>query len=243
MEIHPPTTAYRERPSTVIEGATVWTRTVLSTNELPVLPDGCMDLLWMNGRLRVAGPDTHAASGPLRVGARVTGIRFFPGTAPALLGVPAHELRDTRVEIDELWSSALARRAVEAVGSAMDPMIGLERFAAERAAVTEPVDPVLPWIVTRLEAGHSVADIADAAGLGERRLHRMSLAAFGYGPKTLGRILRLQRALALIRAGTSFAETAARTGYADQAHLARDVREFSGMPLRQLLSIQESNAA
>jgi AraC-like DNA-binding protein len=66
-------------------------------------------------------------------------------------------------------------------------------------------------------------------------LHRRSLTAFGYGPKTLARILRLQRALALARKGVPFAETAARAGYADQAHLARDVRELAGMPLGQLV--------
>ncbi|NNH73316.1 helix-turn-helix transcriptional regulator [Nocardia uniformis] len=241
--MHPPTTAYSERPSTVIAGAVVWTRTVLSANELPVLPDGCMDLLWMDGRLRVAGPDSRAASGPSRIGTRVHGMRFFPGTAPALLGVPGRELRDTRVELDELWPAALARRSVDTVAAAADPLIGLEAVAFERAAATEPPDPVLPWIVTRLGAGDSVAEIADAAGFSERQLRRMSLSAFGYGPKTLGRILRLQRALALIRAGKSFAETAAHAGYADQPHLARDVREFAGMPLRQLLSVQECNAA
>lgn len=225
------------------DGAVVWTRTVLSSDELPVLPDGCMDLLWMDGRLRVAGPDTRAAMGPLRIGTRVMGIRFFPGVAPALLGVPAHELRDTRVELEALWPSSVARRSAELVGGAANPLIGLERLAAERAAAAEPVDPMLRWIVAQLDSGHSVAEVAETSGLGVRRLHRISLAAFGYGPKTLARVLRLQRALALSRAGTPFAETAARTGYADQAHLARDVREFSGMSLRQLLSGQACEAA
>ena len=76
---------------------------------------------------------------------------------------------------------------------------------------------------------------ADELGLGARQLHRRSLAAFGYGPKTLARILRLQRALALARAGVPYADTAARTGYADQAHLSRDVREFTSTTLSELL--------
>uniref|UniRef100_UPI002458F2DB helix-turn-helix domain-containing protein n=1 Tax=Nocardia wallacei TaxID=480035 RepID=UPI002458F2DB len=76
----------------------------------------------------------------------------------------------------------------------------------------------------------------DELGLGARRLHRMSLSAFGYGPKMLARVLRLQRALRLARAGVPFAETAFRAGYADQAHLAREVRELAGKPLGQLVS-------
>lgn len=76
---------------------------------------------------------------------------------------------------------------------------------------------------------------ADELGLGARQLHRRSLVAFGYGPKTLARILRLRRALVLARAGVPYAETALRSGFADQAHLARDVRELAGVPLTRLL--------
>ncbi|CAM5250203.1 AraC-like DNA-binding protein OS=Streptomyces violarus OX=67380 GN=FHS41_001610 PE=4 SV=1 [Streptomyces violarus] len=70
-----------------------------------VLPDGCMDLLWHEGRLLVAGPDTHAHVHGRRERRRA-GVRLYPGTAPALLGVPAHELRDRRVELADLWPAA-----------------------------------------------------------------------------------------------------------------------------------------
>ncbi|MEV5769093.1 helix-turn-helix domain-containing protein, partial [Micromonospora sp. NPDC052213] len=65
---------------------------------------------------------------------------------------------------------------------------------------------------------------------------RRSRHLFGYGPKTLARILRMGRALALARAGTPLAEVAARCGYADQAHLTRDVRDLAGVPPTVLLS-------
>ena len=89
--------------------------------------------------------------------------------------------------------------------------------------------------MSALAAGRSVADTADALGLGARQLHRRALVAFGYGPKTLARVLRLQRALGLARQGVPFAETAALAGFADQAHLARDVRDLAGLPLSELL--------
>jgi AraC-like DNA-binding protein len=66
-------------------------------------------------------------------------------------------------------------------------------------------------------------------------LHRRSLDAFGYGPKTLARMLRLQRALAAARSGVPLADTAMRTGFADQAHLSREVRALAGIPLGGLL--------
>ncbi|MEV8125967.1 helix-turn-helix domain-containing protein [Streptomyces sp. NPDC085944] len=217
-----------------LAGAVVWTNSPTGSGPGRVLPDGCMDLLWHDGRLLVAGPDTRAhvtegTQGPW------AGVRFCPGTAPALLGVPAAELRDRRVALTDLWPAARARRLTARVNAAPDPATGLEEAALSRAADSGPPDPLPARIVAALDAGRPVSATADALGVGARTLHRRSLAAFGYGPKTLARVLRLQRALALARDGTPLAETAALTGYADQAHLARDVRDLTGLPPGELL--------
>ncbi|MEU9477560.1 helix-turn-helix transcriptional regulator [Streptomyces sp. NPDC048191] len=224
---------YTERASR-LTGAVVWTNTPDGTGAGPVLPDGCMDLLWSEGRLLVAGPDTrpYVPEGPPRTWA---GVRFFPGTAPALLGVPAHELRDLRADLADLWPAARVRRLRARVEAAGDPARALEDIALDRAARTTAPDPLLHRLVERLDEGRTVSATADELGLGTRTLHRRCLDAFGYGPKTLARILRLQRALTLARSGTPYAETATRAGYADQSHLARDVREFTGLPLGRLL--------
>ncbi|GAA2565834.1 MULTISPECIES: helix-turn-helix transcriptional regulator [Streptomyces] len=224
---------YAERASR-LTGAVVWTNTPTRPGPGRVLPDGCMDLLWYDGRLLVAGPDTRAHLTDGTPGGWA-GVRFHPGTAPALLGVPAAELRDRRVDLTDLWPAARARNLTARVNAAPDPATGLERAALSRAADTGPPDPLLARIVTALDAGRPVAATADALGIGARQLHRRSLAAFGYGPKTLARVLRLQRALALARNGTPLAETAARTGFADQAHLTRDIRELTGATPLQLL--------
>ncbi|MFF3848898.1 helix-turn-helix domain-containing protein [Streptomyces sp. NPDC002328] len=221
---------YQERPSR-LAGAVVWTNAPVGADARPVLPDGCMDLLWNEGRLLVAGPDTRAylPDGP---SASWAGLRFFPGAAPALLGVPAHELRDRRVELAELWPRAEVRRLRARIEAAPHPATALEDLALERTA---PPDHELRRLVTALAEGRPVAATADELGLTARQLHRRSLNAFGYGPKTLARILRLQRALSLARRGVPYADTATRAGYADQSHFARDVRELSGMTLTDLL--------
>ena len=66
--------------------------------------------------------------------------------------------------------------------------------------------------------------------LSERQLLRRCTVAFGYGPATLRRILRLQRFLALAgdsRTGSNLADLAHDAGYADQQHLARDARAIA----------------
>ena len=226
---------YEERPSR-LTGAVVWHRTPENLKGArPVLPDGCMDLLYTEGRLLVAGPDTrpYIPEGPPRAWA---GIRFYPGTAPALLGIPAHELRDTRVELTDLWPAARVRRLRARIEAAPAPPTALEGMALDLAAQSPAApDPLLRRLVECLDEGRPVAATATELGLGARQLHRRCLTAFGYGPKTLARILRLQRALALARSGVPYAETAARAGYADQPHLSRDVRELAGATLGELL--------
>ncbi|MER5948710.1 helix-turn-helix transcriptional regulator [Streptomyces sp. NPDC001904] len=230
---------YTERAARV-PGAVLWTRTLDPGHGpvAPVLPDGCMDLLWLGqgaGELRIAGPDTRAHRPAVDTVTHYAGIRFAPGAAPAWLGVPAHELRDRGVGLADLWPSARVRRLTERIGTAADPAAELEAVAVRLAGAAAPPDPLLAAVVRALGSGATVAETARLTGLGPRHLHRRSLTAFGYGPKTLARILRLQRALALARAGVPFAETAARAGYTDQAHLSRDVKDLTGSTLSGLV--------
>jgi AraC-like DNA-binding protein len=189
-----------------------------------------MDVIWSDGEVFVAGPDSTANVMPRRPGQEFVGIRFAPGVGPAYLGVPAVDLRDRRIPVSELLAPADARRFTERVGEAAD----------REAALSELVPPTSPepWVrrlVARLRAGSPVAAAADELALSERQLHRRSLAAFGYGPKTLARILRLERALGMARTGMPPAEVAQLAGYADQPHLSRDVRALAGVPLKTLL--------
>lgn len=201
-----------------------------------VLPDGCMDLIWVGGRLLVAGPDTRAQLAPVRPDTAYTGLRFGPGTAAALLGLPACELRDRRVPLADLWPAARVRRLTDQIEAAPDPGTALEAVAAYLLSRAEPADPAVPAMVARARAGAPIPETAEALGLSDRQLRRRSLAAFGYPPKTLARILRLNRALDLARAGLPFADVAADTGYADQAHFARDVKALAGVPLGTLVT-------
>lgn len=198
-----------------------------------VVPDGCVDLIWWGADIMVAGPDTGPMPAVMRPGDAVVAVRFGPGAAPPVLGVPGDAVRDVRVSLRELWGGE-ADRLAEAVaaGRPRDRWSVLVRAVEERAA--GPVDPLVPAVLAGLERG-SVGAVADAVGLSERQLRRRSLAAFGYGPKVLQRVLRFQRGLRLVRAGRPAAEAAYEAGFADQAHFAHEVRDLAGTPLRGLL--------
>jgi AraC-like DNA-binding protein len=235
---------YAEWPGR-IPGAVLWSRVTGPPGGQRVLPDGCMDLIWRDGELIVAGPDTQAHLPSDPPGRHYAGVRFGPGGAPGVLGVPAAELRDRRVPLDAIWPSRQVRRLLDRLHDSSDPVGGLEAAVlahldrAHRPGVgIGPDGGPEPWVRAAVEAvrrGASVPDLAEATGWSERQLRRRCLEVFGYGPKMLGRVLRMNDALELARAGTPFAEVAAVTGYADQAHLTRDWRDLTGTTPRELV--------
>jgi AraC-like DNA-binding protein len=215
-------------------GAVLWGRTVADTPEHSrILPDGCLDLLWDGRQLVVAGPDTTARWHASPSGTAYVALRFSGGTGPALLGVPADELRDQTAYLDELWPAAEAGELRERV--AADPATALTDWAVRRAAAREPAEPLGSRVLSMAADGMPVAQMADRLGLGVRQLHRRCLPLFGYGPRHLSRVMRLHRALESARVGTALAAVAAGCGYADQAHLSREVRALVGTTPSELL--------
>lgn len=261
---------YVERPATRDLAGRVaceWVRTSVTDATTLVVPDGCVDLIWGPEGPFVAGPDTGPMPASVGAGDVLAGIRFRPGAAAGVFGVPLHELRDQRVALADLPDvlnldlhlhfdlgtgagiglGSGARSGVdcrdvpaEDGGDAGDVQV---RLAVMRAAIrrrlvagADAPDPAAPAVAAGLRAGRSIALVASDLGFSERHLHRRCVAAFGYAPKTLQRVLRFQHALRLARAGVPLAEVAVTAGYADQAHLAHDVRRLSGGPIRRLLS-------
>jgi AraC-like DNA-binding protein len=224
---------YQERPSR-LPGSVVWRR-LATPGDVRILPDGSMDLIWTSdGDLLVAGPDTRSHTFSGRPGVTLVGVRFAPGVGPSVIGVPAHEVRDQRLPLDAIWNPADVRRLAEQIAAASRPGEAIEQVAAARLDDAGPHAATTAEIVRLIRSGRRIAEVADAVGLSERHLRRRSLDLFGYGPKTLGRILRLGRAVDLARAGWAFADLADESGYADQAHLARDVRSLAGVSLTAL---------
>lgn len=217
----------------------VWSRHVspVATDPQRIVPDACVDIMWhrQTGRLFVAGPDTRAHLFE-PVPGELVGARFHTGRSPGGLGVPADALRDERVELAELWRPDRVRRLADqlaATGSTTGAQHVLTR--AVLAGVPAGPDPAVPALLHLARGGTRVGAMADAVGLTERQLHRRCLAAFGYGAKVLQRVLRFDEAMRLARGGTGLVDVAYRVGYADQAHLSREVKALAGVSPTEFL--------
>jgi len=204
---------------------------------LQVVPDGCIDIVWSGDSVRIAGPDTRPIFESFRPGAVITGVRFLPGAAPAWLGVPASEVVNARPPLQDLWG-ADAHRLTDRLRETRDPVDASGKIMSAllartpTASLMDSAARAVLHVLARDDGGPvGISQLAAALDLSERTLRRRCESAFGYGPKTLARILRFQRFLRLLRRSREprLAELAAASGYVDQAHLSRDVRRLGGL--------------
>ncbi|MFC3998193.1 helix-turn-helix domain-containing protein [Nocardiopsis sediminis] len=220
---------------------TGWTARIEGTHRL--VPDGCVDVLWIdNGRVVVCGPETAAWSFRLPRGTEAVGVRFRPGRAGAVLGFDTAGVRDRRIPLEDALGGRAQRLLSERLGDAApEARAGiLEEHVRGWLAGAPRQDDATMAVARALsrDPATTVAGLAAATGLSERQLHRRCTAAFGYGPATLRRILRLQRFLRIARhpaAPVDLARLAAAAGYTDQSHLSRDCRTIAGSSPSELV--------
>jgi AraC-like DNA-binding protein len=200
-----------------------------------ILPDGCVDLIWRNSELILAGTDRAARRSPIAPGERMLGLRLRPGVAGAVLGMPASEVLDVHTRLEDLlgrWASELGERLEETDGDE-EAFALIEGAVGSRIADGGP-DPLVLAATRRLGfPGSRVDELAEALGISERQLRRRFHDSVGYGPKTLDRVLRFRRLVeqtsAVASGESDLARVAADLGYADQAHLTRDCVHLSGL--------------
>jgi hypothetical protein len=208
------------------------------------LPDGCVDVIWRANRLLVVGPDITAARPDLPPGAHVIGARFQPGAARHWLGLPLSEIVGQSVELADLrgiWAKGFARRMEDAQS------IDRQAQVFQQQLMQAPRPPARPdrsaseifCLASMLarDEGRAVACMPKRLDISPRTLLRHCRDHFGYGPKTLERMLRFQHLLCLARQDHSVGliMLAMDAGYADQAHFVREVRALCGMTATALL--------
>lgn len=203
-----------------------------------VLPDGCVEPVFSRERAPlVYGPRTDWLDVELDAGTTYEGIRLRPGTARAVLGTDLGELTDQVVELRDVTGWPLEATSGRSL-----------RETVERS-LARPADAVVGRAVAALLARPSldVGEIARRAGIGERQLRRRFACEVGLTPSALRRSSRVDAALrlALSHPDWSWAAIAYELGFADQAHLSRDVVRCTGRPPSHLLprSARSSPAA
>jgi AraC-like DNA-binding protein len=246
-----PVQSYRERlpsPAAASHLTSVWVHEVAPSGgayDHRTVPNGSVELAYELGSdaLTVRGPQREPTVERIAPGTAIVGVRFRPGAAAAALGVPASELVSRRVDLDRVWGGGAATLAarLDDAGTAAAAARVLEDEVVRQSSDADAMDPLIRAAVERLQPWRRDDVALWTAGLfiSPRQLRRRFVAALGFGPKTLQRLLRFQAFLALTQPHPGehggLARLAAEAGYADQAHLTRECTRLTGLSPRAFL--------
>ena len=174
---------------------------------------------------------TVSTNGPVDL----LGVRFRPGGLSAFLTLDAAELTDTQADLTNFWGQ-LAEQVWHRLGEAIvtDRIWLLREVLGARANGRIQIDPFVHHCVTRIESvrgGFRIGDLEKSTGLSTRQIERKFARDLGISPKIFARVIRFRRVVAAVanRASPHWATLAVDFGFADQPHLAREFKAFSGL--------------
>ena len=190
----------------------------------------------------VVGP--MCAVGPTDLGSRAAmiGAYFMPGRVSSFTHVPASELTDRVVALEDLWGARASQLPAQLAeldeGTAIDRLeSALLRRSTDRRARRPGlnVTGLAAWVVQR-HGRLPVERLSDEAGVSRQHLARVFREYVGMRPKLFSRLARFHSALAYAGSGDTvqWARAAAALGYADQSHMIAEFREFSSLTPQRL---------
>jgi AraC-like DNA-binding protein len=208
--------------SIVINGGDDWAAgRALATSAL--LPRAC-----------VVGPVTRSRILHVGKSVRAVGAVISPVFAFDVLGVPAAELVDRIVPLDDVWQPNEVDRMLHSHAH-QEPIAAISVLRDEvTARLCRPhggaVSRACPQLITAQGGRVSVDAMAARYGVSRRRFGREFFEATGLPPKLYARISRFQSLVhALLSSDVSrWASVSLSAGFYDQAHMINEFRAFAG---------------
>ncbi len=164
------------------------------------------------------------------------GVRFLPGGAHRLFGIPMDELAlrnlDATTVLPEFGGNWLER--LMETETLVDRLRLVEHALLRRLSAAVAPSPLIQQGLAEIAAtrGQSrIQSLADRIGVSGRQLERAFARHVGLSPKTYARLIRVRHARAAIkqRNGAALVDIALDTGFFDQAHFVRDFKAVVGM--------------
>jgi AraC-like DNA-binding protein len=202
--------------------------------KLRIVPDGHVDLVF--DLLHVEAHVSGARDAPFDVlherPTNLLGINLLPGAVIPLLGLSTAALPAGWRPLSELVGP-IARVLAEQLAGAVSIQARLALIEAFLLARLGNKDARVERALSVINASRGQIDIAGlgrASGASPRNLNRLFHQWVGLSPKRFARIVRAQAALRRLaeHPAPDLRALAAELGFADQAHLTREVRAVTG---------------
>ena len=208
---------YEEKPSRSRFVDIIWRTHDSSDGTYLAAADACWDMIFIRSvhgnRVLLSGPSSKITPVPYRAGNRNIGIRFHRGTF--LTHVPTSAMVDT--------TEALPMPTEESfLLAGRDWSMPLYESADDFVAQLERLDLLSddPLVMAALRGEESPTS--------QRSVQRRVSSATGLTATRIRQIVRARTAAERLQRGESILDVAHDMGYADQAHLTRDLKQLTG---------------
>jgi AraC-like DNA-binding protein len=169
-------------------------------------------------------------------------VNFKPVGASRFLGMPVGELVNRCVDVRDCLGPEGVRlvQHLEDLPDWESRFAVLEAFILRRLALERGMPREVARALQQLECSGgrmAIHALADDIGWSQKHLIGQFRTYIGLAPKTVARVIRFDRAVQRLQqpGAPRIADIAQECGYYDQAHFARDFREFTGGTARELL--------
>jgi AraC-like DNA-binding protein len=163
-------------------------------------------------------------------------IKVRAGALGAMLGIPARELRDRTIDLEDVWGRR-SREIAEDMASAPSVTARIDllqrelavRCAGKHGDTRGAIDAAA--IVARDGGRVRIGELSRRCGVSERTILQRFDAGVGISPKQYARLVRLRATLTRFAyAGPiDCSDLAISCGYCDQAHMIHEFRTLIGL--------------
>lgn len=226
-----------------------------------VLPDDSLDLMFYCNE---DGSDPHmgvygqrTAPGKLafaQPGCRYFGVRFTPGTRPALLDLSLAETRELELAHGEefLKDRSLVERILTEADFDRQQAVFLETYLkyrdGERPSTQSELFRFLQRAIVLSRGSVTVDALVEQSGYSPRYVKQVFTQRAGVGPKLFARIVRFQQLVFALNNSVlrhdkaDFSRMAGDLEFTDQSHMIREMRALSGYaPTEYIKQLKNTN--
>jgi AraC-like DNA-binding protein len=176
---------------------------------------------------------------------RSVGVHFKPWGPAPFLPMPAAELCDRPVTLEQVWGRPAVAELRDRLATADGPhamLTLLEQELTRRLCGTAGLGLVrhLSGVIAATSGAVAIADLSEAAGVSSTHLARRFKELIGVTPKRLARTHRFTAAVFAIdpTGPIDWSDVAGGAGYFDQAHFGHEFREFTGLTPTRYLEVR-----
>jgi len=176
---------------------------------------------------------------------RSVGVHFKPWGLAPFLPVPAAELCDQPVTLEQVWGRSAVAELRDRLATADGPhemLTLLEEELRRRLRETTGLGLVRQAsnVIAATSGAVAIGDLTAAAGVSSTHMAHRFKQLIGVTPKRLARTYRFTATVFSINPAepVDWGDLAADAGYSDQAHFNHEFREFTGLTPTQYLEVR-----